>query len=201
MPKVTEAYREARRQQILRAAFACFGREGVRATTMQDICEEADLSPGAVYNYFDGKADIIAAIAAKSRGSLEVLFEAVEGAASATEELLGLIEQLGAFVEKPGDEEDGGHRVRVRLWGEALSASDVHEHLEENQVDFVDRLTEVIRNGQEEGAFDEKMSPKALARAVLALHQGMVLQKTIAPASSVTPVFEAVKSLIRDATS
>jgi AcrR family transcriptional regulator len=37
MPKVTDAHRQARRQQILRAAFACFGREGFHATTVQDI--------------------------------------------------------------------------------------------------------------------------------------------------------------------
>ena len=54
MPKVTEAHLEARRQQILDAASACFSRQGFHQTTMQGICREVDLSPGAVYRYFAG---------------------------------------------------------------------------------------------------------------------------------------------------
>jgi AcrR family transcriptional regulator len=56
MPKVTEAHLEARRQQILDAALACFSRRGFHQSTMQDICQEAELSPGAVYRYFRSKA-------------------------------------------------------------------------------------------------------------------------------------------------
>ena len=61
MPKVTEAHLESRRQQVLDAAFACFARNGFHQTTMQDICREAQLSPGAVYRYFASKEEIIAA--------------------------------------------------------------------------------------------------------------------------------------------
>ncbi len=41
----------------------CFAREGFHRTTMQDIFREADLSPGAVYSYFEGKDELIEAIA------------------------------------------------------------------------------------------------------------------------------------------
>ena len=61
MPKVTEAHMEARRRQILEAASACFSRQGFHQTSMQDICREAGLSPGAVYRYYSTKEDIIAA--------------------------------------------------------------------------------------------------------------------------------------------
>jgi AcrR family transcriptional regulator len=60
-PKVTEAHVEARREQILEAAAACFSRKGFHQTTMQDICEAAQLSPGAVYTYFPSKESIITA--------------------------------------------------------------------------------------------------------------------------------------------
>lgn len=201
MPKVTDAHRQARRQQILRAAFICFGRKGVHGTSMQDICEEADLSPGAVYNYFDGKADIIRAIAEESRGSLDTLFDSVDGEQSAPQQLVDVMERLGAFVDQPGDAEAGGHRVRVRLWGEALSASEVHELLRENLADFRERVAEIVREGQDEGTFRQDVNPEELARALLAFHQGMVLQKAIAPATSVEPVFEAVSTLLCEASS
>lgn len=201
MPKVTDAHRQARREQILGAAFACFGREGFHATTMQDICEEADLSPGAIYNYFDGKADIIRAIAEESRDSLDILFGSVDEEQTALQILDDLVQRLGAFAEQPGDAAEGGHRVRVRLWGEALNASEVHELLRENQATFVERFAEIIRDGQAEGAFDEDADPDVPARALLAFYQGMVLQKAVSPETSVEPVFDAVSALLRDASS
>ena len=197
MPKVTDAHRQARRQQILRASFACFGREGFHATTMQDICDEADLSPGAVYNYFDGKADIIHAIAAESRDSLDALFGSIDEEQSAPQVLAALVERLGTFVEKPGDAAAGGHRVRVRLWGEALSADEVREVLAENQANFVETIAAIIRDGQAEGTFDADVDPEALARVLMAFHQGMVLQKALSPDTSVEPAFEEFRALLR----
>ena len=61
MPKVTEAYSAARRQQIIDAAYRCFARKGFHQATMRDIYAEANLSAGAVYHYFDSKAAIIQA--------------------------------------------------------------------------------------------------------------------------------------------
>ena len=61
MPKVTDEYRAARRQQIIDAAYRCFARKGFHQATMRDIYAEANLSPGAVYHYFDSKDAIIQA--------------------------------------------------------------------------------------------------------------------------------------------
>ena len=63
MPRITEARKTERRDQVLQAAFVCFARRGFHQTTMQEICAEAGLSPGAVYGYFPGKDAIIEALA------------------------------------------------------------------------------------------------------------------------------------------
>ncbi len=196
MPKVTKAHRQARRHQILTAAFTCFGRNGVHNTTMRDICEEAGLSAGAVYNYFDGKDDIIRAIGEESRESADVLFGAVDKEQSAPRELAALMQHLGRFAEKPGDD---GHRVRVRLWSEALRVSDVRDVLRENQADLTERFSGIIREGQAKGEIAERWEPEALARALIAFYQGMVLQKTMDPEQRVEPVFEAMGALLCEA--
>jgi AcrR family transcriptional regulator len=63
MPKVSEQHAAARRRQIVEAASRCFARRGFHRTTMKDIFRESGLSPGAVYTYFFGKDDLIAAVA------------------------------------------------------------------------------------------------------------------------------------------
>jgi|GEM_PF-992034 len=60
-PKVPKAYLEARQNEILGAAYKCFMEKGFHNTTMQDIYDATNLSPGAVYNYFPGKEDIVVA--------------------------------------------------------------------------------------------------------------------------------------------
>jgi len=201
MPKVTDAHRAARRQQILRAAFTCFGRKGFHGTAMKDICEEADLSPGAVYHYFDGKQDIIRAIAEESRASLDALFDAVDQEQPVPQTLADLWQHLAGFVEQPGDADAGGHRVRVRLWGEALDASDMRALYRENLSDFIERITDLIREGQDNGTVDQHVDPNARARALLAFYQGMVLQKALFPDTDVGAAFDAVTALLAETSS
>ncbi|GAA0580890.1 hypothetical protein GCM10010172_77240 [Paractinoplanes ferrugineus] len=62
MPKVSDAHRARRRQQILAAAAACFARHGFHRTSMQDIVTESGVSAGLPYRCLAGKDDIIAAI-------------------------------------------------------------------------------------------------------------------------------------------
>ena len=74
MPKVSQQYRDARRDQILNAARRCFLRDGFHATSMQDLFAEAGLSSGAVYRYFASKDDVIIAIAEDNmRGVVEMI--------------------------------------------------------------------------------------------------------------------------------
>ena len=63
MPKVTQQYRDARRDHILPPARRCFLRDGFHATSLQDLFGEAGLSSGAVYRYFASKDEVIMAIA------------------------------------------------------------------------------------------------------------------------------------------
>lgn len=62
MPKVTEAYREARRSEIVDAALGCFAAKGFRGTSMADIIAASGLSAGAIYGHYAGKDELFAAV-------------------------------------------------------------------------------------------------------------------------------------------
>ncbi|PZP36791.1 MAG: TetR family transcriptional regulator [Roseateles depolymerans] len=53
---------QARRQQVLEAAADCFRRRGFHAASMSEIAKTAGMSAGHIYNLFQNKDDIIAAI-------------------------------------------------------------------------------------------------------------------------------------------
>ena len=69
MPKVSEEHLAARRRGIVRAAARCLERNGLAGTGMRDVFRAANLSPGAVYGYFTGKEELLAAVAAETGDS------------------------------------------------------------------------------------------------------------------------------------
>lgn len=62
MPKRSPEYMENQRVRFCRAAMACFSRKGVAATNLIDICEEAQLSMGALYKHFSSRDDLLEAV-------------------------------------------------------------------------------------------------------------------------------------------
>lgn len=62
MPKVTEAHRAARRDEILDAAQRVFAHGGYRGSSMADVIKASGLSAGAIYSYFAGKEELFRAV-------------------------------------------------------------------------------------------------------------------------------------------
>jgi TetR/AcrR family transcriptional repressor of uid operon len=66
-----------RREEILAAAKRCFSQSGFHGTSMQQICAEAQMSPGGLYRYFPSKEAIIAGIAEQDRADVAEKFRAI----------------------------------------------------------------------------------------------------------------------------
>src|SRR5437867_13411210 len=101
MPKVTEAHLEARRQQIMDAAAACFCRNGCHHSTMHDICRQAELSAGAVYRYFSSKEEIIESMLRERQRSMAAIIDAARGHGSTFEVFEELAEVFFSHLEDP----------------------------------------------------------------------------------------------------
>ena len=67
---------ERRRLQILDAARECFAARGLSLTTVEDICGEARISPGALYRYFPSKAEIVVALAYEAHAEADAVLAA-----------------------------------------------------------------------------------------------------------------------------
>ncbi len=60
-----------RRQQILQAAMVCFAKHGFHQASMHDISEQAGISVGLIYRYFESKEAVISAMADDHRRELQ----------------------------------------------------------------------------------------------------------------------------------
>jgi TetR/AcrR family transcriptional regulator, transcriptional repressor of aconitase len=178
MPRRPQQHLDARRRQILDAARRCFIRNGFHATSMQDVLAEASLSAGAVYRYFKGKDDIIAAIAAEALAEVATRFEAHDGA----EEPPGLddIVDLVLQAEKPplaGSPESA--RLLVQIWAEALRAPTLAAQLTDVKAMTRGVIGQLVTRHQEYGLLPADVSAEQVADVLIALVDGFMVQRAV----------------------
>jgi len=92
--------KQARPQEILDAALACFAERGFAASRMDDIAERAGVTKGTIYLYFENKDAVFKALVRESIGAqLATVLENVRAYEGPSRELLRLIlTVLGQFA-------------------------------------------------------------------------------------------------------
>jgi TetR/AcrR family transcriptional regulator, transcriptional repressor of aconitase len=177
MPRVSQAHLDARRRQILDAARRCFVRNGFHATSMQDVLAEANLSAGAVYRYFRGKDEIIAAIAgeavAEVAGALDTAFDADDP--PPLDEVLG-----AAFLAiQRVDAEQGVAKLALQVWGEAVRSPALAEILQSEIRRVRGSLTRLVRVYQARGLMATDAPAEQAAQVLVGLLPGFVFQHAL----------------------
>lgn len=161
---------EKRRRQILDAASICFARRGFHQATMQEICTEAGLSPGAFYRYFSSKADLILAFADEDRRSL------MEPLQDRSEPLrfFERLRRVGAVWLQRISERDRtlvaevlAEAVRDEAFGRKLAGVDA-------PVRAV--IAELVQEGQATGEIDPSLDVEQSVRLLMAAMDGMALR-------------------------
>ena len=173
MPRVSQEHLDARRAQILDAARTCFARDGFHATSMQDVLREAELSAGALYRYFKSKDEIILAIATEAVGRLAGAIEVSEHPPP-PDVVMGRIFEI---LDELGNE--GFSRLAVQIWSEALRTPAIGDELREAYVGLRTVMEQLVRAYQAEGRIDEAARTREVARVMVAIIPGFVLQHAI----------------------
>ena len=197
MPKVTEAHLEARRQQILEAAESCFSRQGFHQTTMQDICGEAGLSPGAVYRYFSSKEEIIAASCEACQQGIVDFIQSVTANGNSA---IGMLDQLFdagfGYLASPGAIES--LRMGVLLWAEAQRSPKIRDvYRDTHQKALQEGFAGILGRGQESGEIDPELDAGVMARILLSTWQGLQLQMLLDPDNDLASYAATLKLVYR----
>lgn len=179
MPKVTEAHRAARRQQIVTAMLRCVEREGFHKTTMAAVIEESGLSAGAVYLYFKSKQDLIRAIAEIAvtgvGATIADLAEAdevvppAEAMERATERFVTLGEELGVDVPK----------IAIQAWAEAARDPLTRDIIADEAGQIRLAWETYVVRAAAAGLIAEGAQPTRTAKVLMGLLPGFILQRMV----------------------
>ena len=191
MPKVSDAHRESRREQILSAALTCFAENGFQRTSMADIIQASVLSAGAIYLHFASKQQIALAVGrqvlGRRLGELADLSDVEHGALADPVDTLRAV--LSAMVEEISDS-----RLLVQLWGEATTDSEMSSLV----ADIFGALREAwVRYlaawARSRGAADPEAWADGALPAVLALAQGFFVQRALIPGFDADVYFASLR--------
>ena len=180
-----------RRRQILAAANRCFARLGFHTATMQDVIRESGLSAGAIYNLFASKEDIIVAIANERHVREAQVFAAAAAEQDVNITVGRLVEAFFQQLKDPDQERE--RRVGVQLWAEALNDKKLLKIVQQGTAVPKKALGKLIEALKSSGELPAEVDSAAMARVMIALFEGFVLQKCREPELDVDGYSNAVR--------
>jgi AcrR family transcriptional regulator len=175
MPRVTDAHRQARRDQIAQAALRVLKRNGVADTSIAQIADECGLSIGAIYVNFENKADLARYIAGRLFAwRIEELDTLAEGGAVRTP-----VELMRPLLASMFDQNRPPLPVILQFWSEALVDPELHAVLVE-QVDALrGSLERALRPWADHQCGDGATLASKVAKTCLAMGQGFLANRTL----------------------
>jgi AcrR family transcriptional regulator len=178
MPRVSPEHEQAVRDRIVRAATSVFAEHGFHRATMQDIVRESGLSVGAIYTYFKGKSELILAgcdlISDMELGELRRRLEPV------ADYRTRVATALGFFFDQYETERgaDGRALLLTRAWAEADTDPAIREMLRRRRRETVTACAMLLQEGVVRGELPPWLEVEAVAHAVAALLDGILLEAT-----------------------
>jgi AcrR family transcriptional regulator len=190
MPKVSDAHRESRREQIIAAALSCFAEKGFQRASMGDIVAASGLSAGAIYLHFGGKQEIALAV-----GRRVLSRRLGELGRMGDRELSDPIETLRALLS--GLLEDVvDSRVLLQLWGEATVDPEMQKLVREIFEDLGGAWMRYLTSwAASHGVADPPTWARRASPAAFAMAQGFLVQRALLPQFDADAYFDSVRAV------
>ncbi|MFJ4468638.1 TetR/AcrR family transcriptional regulator [Streptomyces sp. NPDC089424] len=200
MARVSQEHLDARRRQILDGAAVCFARNGFHATSMQDVLKEVNLSAGAVYRYFSGKEELIAAIVAEVLGSVRAAFEeaARQSPPPPPDELVAAVlgRTLAARENLTVDGRPAFPRLVIQVWAETLRNEDLRAVLGEGYASVRAAWARIVESYQSAGMMSRDVEPDRVARTMIAAVIGFLAQQSLFGPAPVEVLRDGLRALM-----
>lgn len=179
MPKVSKSYIETKKKQIMQAALSCAARKGFHQTSMRDICKEAKLSIGAVYNHFKNKEEILAAITKQGREAKKMIFDRIKHCNSAREAFQQLFELIFSAYKNDAFRTYGS--IDLETYCEAVRNKKIQNIMVEEYDSLTKPIADIIKQWQKKNQIRKDISALYLAHYVIAISVGIKISLLVNP--------------------
>ena len=148
--------REASRTRILEAALELFRAQGVEATTIEQICERADVANRTFFNHFPTRRDMVRALANERIHNLHVVL-AERADEPARQRLVRFFDDIAAHLERSGP---AYREVIGTMLAETGTGAD-------RSSEVYTTFLELVKEGVAGGEITDRHPPETLADVVV----------------------------------
>jgi len=190
MPQINTQLKADRRAEILDAAQRCFSRSGFHQTSMQEICQEAGMSPGNLYRYFRSKEAIIADISERNRAQAAENFATVNQAPDFFE---GLSAVARHYMVERSAEEVG---LCAEIMAESRRNPDISRLYQDVERDIKASLVAMLQRAADRGEIRHDLDFDVVAAALMVLGDGISWRRAVDPGFSPEAVLPLIMRMI-----
>lgn len=194
-PKVSQEYKEKRRNEIIVAAKTVFIKKGFELTTMHDVVEESGMSRGGVYQYFSNTEEMMRAILDKEEGEFTGQSERLH---EKYKKCWGILESVVNSYNQVIDP-FGLITYEYFVAGIRGQYSDRIEYMEKRLTNIKGFYIEIINEGIETGEFHASQSPEVIASYMIVMTDGISLHGSLkgTDETSLKGMIEGLKIYLR----
>lgn len=174
-PKRSADFKAGRRESILDAAMRLFVAQGYDRTTMREIAAEAGVSTGAIYVYFQTKAEMLQSLCAEETALERAeLLEAIRSAAPGDDPIaVGLAAAFRRYTGATPAERREREQLQLLLQYEATRDPEFGATMREMIDSWRTVIVELAREEQAAGRLRDDLDLSALATILIALPFGL----------------------------
>lgn len=169
---------EETRNTILHTALALFSKNGYDATSVAEICQEAEVSKGAFYHHFPSKRDLFLALLASWLDEVDRLLRT---AGASAEDIPQALENMAGVSGSFFDEVQGGFPMLLEFWTQSIRRPVFWEKAVEPYRKYFSYFKGLLETGKAEGAFADDLDPDLSARLLMSVAMGLLLQASFDP--------------------
>ncbi len=167
MRTVDPARTAQRKQQILKAALACFTEKGFHGAGMSAICKKAKMSPGHLYHYFSSKEDLIEALVEQDSQTNEARMRKM----LASDNTLDALVQGAEQIWQEEAELHGG--LYAEILAEAARNSRIAKVIRRYEEHFQRAFADALRMGQKRKQISKEVDPEGFSILIMGLLNGL----------------------------
>lgn len=183
--------RDQQIQRILEAAQACFVRSGFQGASMQQICAECGMSPGALYRYFPSKEAIVAAICEADREDDMTCFGVLHEATSAIDGLVG-----GAMAHIAHTHNKGSAALFAEMRSESNRNATIRDTVDGHKQEIAGMIAPLVQGAIERGEIDPPVDLQTLMAILMSVGEGIAINDLPARGIPLDQIETAMRAIL-----
>lgn len=167
---------EETKKKIIEVGENLFSEIGYDATSVQDICDKAEISKGAFFHHFPTKEFLFLEILNEYLFKLDNQMNEIEkkskNALKAMEKMVDILEEI--FVTSKGK-----FTIFLEFLRKSSKDSEIMEKLSNQFQKYQKYVFFMIEKGKKEGSIKEDIDSEFISQLIISLAVGMILKKSL----------------------